>query len=147
MRGAAILSPRLIVVAPGIRAAPISALEGVVAQRLVPKICVHCREPVAPTPAQLQRLSGLFASSQMPTYHGKGCDHCYNSGYRGRAGLYEVLIPDDELRHLMTRGDSIQAITQMAKSKGMKTLLDDARDKVVQGVTTLDEILRVLGPQ
>lgn len=124
-----------------------AALEGIVAQRLVRKICEHCREPVQPTLEQRQRLSGLFTAGQLTTYHGKGCNHCHNSGYRGRIGLYEVLIPDEELRHLMTSDGSIRDITQMARSKGMKTLLDDAREKVAQGVTTMDEILRVLGPQ
>jgi len=124
-----------------------SALEGIVAQRLVRKICEHCREPVQPTPEQRQRLSGLFASGQLPTFHGKGCNRCYNTGYRGRVGLYEVLIPDEELLHLITSDVSIRDINQMAKSKGMKTLLDDAREKVAQGITTMDEILRVLGPQ
>ena len=124
-----------------------SALEGIVAQRLVRKICEHCREPVQPTPEQRQRLSGLFAAGQLPTFHGKGCNHCYNSGYRGRVGLYEVLIPDEELLHLITSDSSIRDINQMAKSKGMKTLLDDAREKVAQGITTMDEVLRVLGPQ
>lgn len=124
-----------------------SALEGIVAQRLVRKICEHCREPVQPTPEQRQRLSGLFAAGQLPTFHGKGCNHCYNTGYRGRVGLYEVLIPDEELLHLITSDSSIRDINKMAKSKGMRTLLDDAREKVAQGVTTLEEVLRVLGPQ
>ncbi len=124
-----------------------SALEGIIAQRLVRKTCEHCREPVQPTQEQRQRLSGLFTDGALPTYQGKGCKHCNNSGYRGRLGLYEVLIPDEELKHLMTSNSSIRDITQMAKSKGMRTLLDDARDKVAQGVTTLEEILRVLGPQ
>ncbi|MDP2109772.1 MAG: ATPase, T2SS/T4P/T4SS family [Thiobacillus sp.] len=124
-----------------------SALEGIVAQRLVRKICEHCREPVQPTPEQRQRLSGLFTAGQLPTFHGKGCNHCYNTGYRGRVGLYEVLIPDEELLHLITSDGSIRDINQMAKSKGMRTLLDDAREKVAQGVTTMEEVLRVLGPQ
>ncbi len=124
-----------------------AALEGIIAQRLVRKICEHCREPVQPTPEQRHRLSGLFAAGQLPTYHGKGCSQCHNSGYRGRIGLYEILIPDEELRHLITSNSSIRDITQMAKSKGMKTLLDDAREKVAHGVTSMDEILRVLGPQ
>lgn len=124
-----------------------SALEGIIAQRLVRKVCEYCREPVQPTPEQLQRLGGLFTADPLPTYHGKGCKHCNNSGYRGRVGLYEVLIPDEELKHLMTSNGSIRDITQMAKSKGMKTLLDDAREKVAKGVTTMEEILRVLGPQ
>lgn len=124
-----------------------SALEGIVAQRLVRKICEHCREPVQPTPEQRQRLSGLFAADRLPTFRGKGCNHCYNSGYRGRVGLYEVLIPDEELLHLITSDSSIRDINKMAKSKGMRTLLDDAREKVAQGVTTMEEVLRVLGPQ
>jgi type II secretory ATPase GspE/PulE/Tfp pilus assembly ATPase PilB-like protein len=124
-----------------------SALEGIIAQRLVRKICEHGREPVQPTQELRQRLSSLFTDGTLLTYQGKGCKHCNNSGYRGRLGLYEVLIPDEELKHLMTSNSSIRDITQMAKSKGMRTLLDDARDKVAQGVTTLEEILRVLGPQ
>ncbi len=124
-----------------------SALEGIIAQRLVRKICEHCREPVQPTQEQRQRLSGLFTADSLPTYHGKGCKHCNNSGYRGRLGLYEVLIPDEELKHLMTSNGSIRDITHMAKLKGMKTLLDDAREKIAKGVTSMEEILRVLGPQ
>ncbi|HEY9100392.1 MAG TPA: ATPase, T2SS/T4P/T4SS family [Thiobacillus sp.] len=124
-----------------------SALEGIIAQRLVRKICEHCREPTPPTVEQRTRLSSLFSAGPLPTFHGKGCGHCHNSGYRGRLGLYEVLIPDEELKHLMTSNGSIRDITLMAKSKGMRTLQDDARDKVAKGVTTLEEILRVLGPQ
>lgn len=124
-----------------------AALEGIIAQRLVRKICEHCRESVQPTQEQRQRLSGLFAAGDLPTYHGKGCSRCNKTGYRNRVGLYEVLIPDEELKHLMTSDASIRDVTQMARSKGMKTLLDDAREKVAKGITSMDEILRVLGPQ
>lgn len=124
-----------------------TALEGIVAQRLTRKICEHCREPVAPTAEQRRRLQALFAGGDLSTYRGRGCPQCYNTGYRGRVGLYEVLIPDDDLRHLIGSGASMLDVAKTARAKGMKTLLDDARDKVARGTTTLEEVLRVLGPQ
>ncbi|ARU32200.1 secretion system protein E [Sulfuriferula sp. AH1] len=124
-----------------------TALEGVIAQRLVRKNCVHCTEPDVPAPELLARLGPLFTSEKITASKGKGCSQCNGSGYRGRLGLYEVLVPNDEMRHLISSGATILEITNLAKKIGTSSLLDDGRDKVNQGLTTIDELLRVLGPQ
>lgn len=124
-----------------------TALEGVIAQRLVRKNCEHCTEPVVADAALLARLGSLFTQGQINTSKGKGCSHCNNSGYKGRLGLYEVLVPNDEMRHLIASGATILEITKLAKKIGTSSLLEDGRYKVNQGLTTLEELLRVLGPQ
>ncbi len=124
-----------------------TALEGIVAQRLVRKICEHCREAETPSPMLLARLGPLFAPSDMTASKGTGCSHCHGSGYKGRVGLYEVLAVNDPIRQLIASGATILEISNLARQDGMKTLLEDGRDKVNQGKTTVEEILRVLGPQ
>lgn len=71
----------------------------------------------------------------------------HNTGYRGRLGIYEVLVPDEKMRHLIASGASILEMTQMARQIGATPMLEDAREKVNAGLTTLEEVLRVLGPQ
>jgi len=125
-----------------------SAIEGVIAQRLVRKICEHCREEATPSPALLKRLGPLFARHGITkNFKGKGCSHCHGSGYSGRVGLYEVLVFNDKLRHLISTNASIVDITNLAVQMGTSALIEDGWDKVNQGMTTLDELLRVLGPQ
>jgi type II secretory ATPase GspE/PulE/Tfp pilus assembly ATPase PilB-like protein len=124
-----------------------TALEGIIAQRLVRKICPHCRTEEPPSPALLARLGPLFAQSTITTFKGRGCEHCHGSGYSGRIGLYEVLSLNDQMRHLIASGASIMEITSLAQQMGTSTLIGDGRDKVNQGMTTLEELLRVLGPQ
>ena len=124
-----------------------TALEGIIAQRLVRKICTECREPVTVPEQILSRLGPLFSAAKGTTYKGKGCPHCNKTGYRGRAPIYEVLVPDAEMRHLMSSGASVLDLNQSASRLGSTTLLHDACDKVRQGVTTVEEVLRVLGPQ
>lgn len=124
-----------------------TALEGIIAQRLVRKICENCSVADTASAALLSRLGPLFAQSGINTFKGQGCDHCHGSGYKGRIGLYEVLVFNDKMRHLITSDASIMDIVTCAREMGTSTLLEDGRDKVNQGVTTLDELLRVLGPQ
>jgi type II secretory ATPase GspE/PulE/Tfp pilus assembly ATPase PilB-like protein len=125
-----------------------SALEGIIAQRLVRKICDQCREPGAPDPAVLEQLGALFEGLSAPLFRGKGCPKCNNSGYRGRVGLYEVLAPDEHMCNLISSGASILEINHyIAVSGAYRTMLHDAFDKVAAGLTTCEEILRVLGPQ
>jgi type II secretory ATPase GspE/PulE/Tfp pilus assembly ATPase PilB-like protein len=122
-----------------------TALEGIIAQRLVRKICDACREEETP-PAELRaRFGSLFAAPDLRFWHGKGCGQCHGSGYRGRLGIYEVLAPDEEMRHLIASGASILELSKAARQLGATSLFDDARDKVGQGLTTLEEVLRVLG--
>ncbi|HJW57599.1 MAG TPA: ATPase, T2SS/T4P/T4SS family [Burkholderiaceae bacterium] len=124
-----------------------TALEAVVAQRLVRKMCTHCRAPVEADKDLLRRLGGKFATQSMTAYRGAGCPECYQSGYKGRIGLYEVLSPDDHLRHLIASKAAITEITQYARAHGFVTLREDAHSKVQSGMTTLEEVYRVLGPE
>lgn len=124
-----------------------SALEGIIAQRLVRRVCLHCREPATPDMQLLARLGEPFRQAGLRVFRGKGCPECNGSGYKGRLGLYEALTLDEQLRHLISSGASLLEINQAARRSGLSTLIDDARDKVDQGLTTPEEVLRVLGPQ
>lgn len=124
-----------------------TALEGIVAQRLARKICEHCREADNPAPELLARLGPLFSPATITASKGRGCEHCNGSGYKGRIGLYEVLSLNDQMRQLINSNATIMEITSYAREMGTSTLLEDGCNKVNQGVTTLDELLRVLGPQ
>jgi type II secretory ATPase GspE/PulE/Tfp pilus assembly ATPase PilB-like protein len=124
-----------------------TALEGIIAQRLVRNICPECRKQVEPAPAMLTRLGERFRRPEMTTFRGSGCPNCHGSGYKGRLGIYEVLTPSDELRDRIGSGASILEITRAAQSGGLRSLATDAADKVMEGMTTADEIMRVLGPQ
>jgi type II secretory ATPase GspE/PulE/Tfp pilus assembly ATPase PilB-like protein/FixJ family two-component response regulator len=124
-----------------------TAIEAVIAQRLVRQICECCRAPAEPDPQPLKRLGGRFAAEAISTYKGSGCNVCHHTGYKGRIGLYEVLLPDAHLRHLIASTAAITEITAYAYEKGFTTLRDDAFAKVKGGLTSLDEVLRVLGPE
>jgi len=124
-----------------------SALEGIVAQRLVRRICTECREPAEPDPAVLALLGPLFAGGGIPAFKGRGCRTCDQTGYHGRAPIFELLAPDDRLRDLIGRGAPMLDIDAAARATGTGTLLEDARDKVAAGITTPEEVLRVLGAQ
>lgn len=124
-----------------------SALEAIIAQRLVRKICEHCKEPVSADSDMVHGLGPVFQSSEIETHKGKGCLKCNNTGYSGRVALYEVLVPSENMRHLISSGASILEITNLVAKEGVATLIKDGHDKVSKGLTTLDEVFRVLGPQ
>lgn len=124
-----------------------TALEAIIAQRLVRRICEHCRAPAALDPALLERLGGAFLAQAVSGCKGAGCEACHGSGYKGRLGLYEVLTPDTHLRHLIASQVAITEITEYARGKGFLTLREDGMHKVLEGLTTLEEIFRVLGPE
>lgn len=125
-----------------------SALEGVVAQRLVRKPCPHCRHETAPDPAALQLLG--FSPESLagaPVVAARGCERCNQSGYLGRVGIFEFLVCHDELRRLIAAGDCREAdLLSAARAGGMRTLREDALLKLRRGLTTTEELLRVLGP-
>jgi type II secretory ATPase GspE/PulE/Tfp pilus assembly ATPase PilB-like protein/DNA-binding response OmpR family regulator len=123
-----------------------SALEAIIAQRLVRRICPHCRERFSPDPAVLGSLGKSFLDDRLEFYRGRGCQHC-NEGYKGRIGIHEVLTMSDALRDAISQGGSMSKLQAVAREQGMTTLLDDAREKLGQGLTTVAEVLRVLGPQ
>ena len=124
-----------------------TAIEAIIAQRLVRQICDCCRAPIEPNPEILQRLGGRFSGEAMQAYKGTGCSVCHQTGYKGRIGLYEVLVPDDHLRHLIASSAAITEVTRYASEQGFTTLRDDAYCKVQSGLTSLEEVFRVLGPE
>ncbi len=124
-----------------------TALEAIIAQRLVRKICAGCRAPVVPDPDLLARLGSHFANGVRAAWRGTGCVACHGSGYKGRLGLYEVLLPDTAMRHLIATRAPVTDITEYARKGGFLTLRDDGFAKVEDGMTTLEEVYRVLGPE
>ncbi|MGQ9731181.1 MAG: GspE/PulE family protein [Candidatus Zipacnadales bacterium] len=119
-----------------------SSLSGVLAQRLVRKICPHCKVPFTPPPDALA-IAGIEVedTERVQFWTGQGCSQC-DEGYRGRIGIYELLVVDDEIRELTLKGAPSHVIKQYAIEKqGMVTLKADAISKVLQGITTLEEAL------
>src|SRR3569833_692909 len=124
-----------------------SALEGIIAQRLVRRISEACRAPAEPGPSVRRRLGPLFDITSTASFRGRGCPRCNNSGYRGRLALYEVLMPNDEIRDLISSGSSMLDLGRTARQLGAGSLLEDAHRKVHAGLTTPEEVLRGLGAQ
>jgi type II secretory ATPase GspE/PulE/Tfp pilus assembly ATPase PilB-like protein len=123
-----------------------SALEAIIAQRLVRRICPLCRTPVKPPVERLRSLGLEFLEPSMNFFHGVGCNQC-NQGYKGRVGIHEVLTMSDLLRDAIAQGAGVTQLQAIARQQGMTSLLDDAREKINQGLTTVEEVLRLLGPQ
>ena len=122
-----------------------SALVGVVAQRLVRRLCVHCRRQYTPPPEVLRALNIAEAdAASIPFYKAVGCDQCNHTGYRGRIGIYEVMRITDKLRRLIAARVTEDQIRDTAVSGGMITLGEDGLAKVKSGVTTPEELLRVV---
>jgi type II secretory ATPase GspE/PulE/Tfp pilus assembly ATPase PilB-like protein len=123
-----------------------SALEAIIAQRLVRRVCNDCRVEVPPPVDVLRQLGPQFLDADLVFYRGKGCNKCHK-GYRGRAAIHEVLTIDESLRIAITEGASAMQIESLARQQGMRVLLDDGLEKLKAGITTPEEILRLLGPQ
>ena len=121
-----------------------STLTGVVAQRLVRKICPHCLESYKIKVADLAPLAlGKQLESEMELKMGKGCQQCRNTGYLGRSGIFEVLPMSEKLRNLTNRKGSLAELQKVALREGMQTLQQSAVDKMLRGVTTFEEVVRV----
>jgi len=119
-----------------------SALLGVLAQRLVRVICTECKESCSIESETLLEM-GINDSDPPGAFRGKGCAHCNDTGYRGRTGIYELLVIGDEVRQLILSHTSTQEIRKRAIQLGMTTLRQDGWDKVLKGITTVEEIIRV----
>jgi len=117
-----------------------SALEGVIAQRLVRKICPHCKVEYKPSKEEIEKL-GLSPDGDYTFYRGKGCEHCMGSGYKGRIAIFEVLPFDEELKKLVTRTQDATEIRNFALQRGFKTMLQDGVEKILKGITTPQEVL------
>ncbi len=121
-----------------------SSVRGIMAQRLVRKICEKCKEPYTPTDFEL-RLLGPAAEQvrQSQLVHGRGCHDCGHSGYRGRLGIFEIFVINDEVRHMIYERISSAEMRQRGRELGMRTLREDGIRKIISGATTLQEVLRV----
>lgn len=123
-----------------------SSLLGIVSQRLVRCICPHCAKSYQPKEALIDKYFGLRNNGPVPSfYKGAGCNHCNGIGYRDRTVLAEVLPIDGKIRELIIHSASEDEIHSAARLNGFTSMMDDARYKVSKGLTTLDEIERVLG--
>lgn len=122
-----------------------SSLVGVVAQRLLRRVCANCAEPDQPSPATLKAIGISEADAAAGTFRkGRGCEKCQNTGYKGRQGLYELLIVDEEIRRMTVERTSATVMKQYAvREHGMRTLLGEGKLAVLAGKTTVDEVLRV----
>lgn len=123
-----------------------SSVLAMMAQRLVRVLCQHCREPVEPDLTVLREIGitqKLLDTHDGHIYHGRGCDECRGTGYRGRMGIYELLPIDDTIRPLIMQQANANTIKAAAVERGLQTLLQDGALKVLQGLTTSDELLRV----
>jgi type II secretory ATPase GspE/PulE/Tfp pilus assembly ATPase PilB-like protein len=120
-----------------------STVEGVLAQRLVRRLCQHCKAPYRPNKDDLSEDFPLEQLDSQPLYRATGCRHCRGLGYHGRDGLFELLVADDNVRQPAHDRVSAWNIKQAATRTGMATLRDDGWRKVMAGVTSVDEVLRV----
>ena len=121
-----------------------STLEGIMAQRLVRTLCIHCREAYMPSDEEVPVDFPLddYTAGQ-PIYRAQGCRQCRNTGYAGRLGIYELLVSNDEIRVLASERRSTNEIRKAAIASGMRTLREDGWIKVARGLTTVEEVLRV----
>jgi type IV pilus assembly protein PilB len=121
-----------------------SSVLAVLAQRLVRKVCPKCKVRVEP-PAHI--LAGLGLRPELAKkanfVKGKGCSNCNKKGYRGRLGIYELMLMTNTVREMAFKGESTMAIRKVARKQGMRTLFEDGVIKAIKGITTLDEVLRI----
>ncbi|MCL2593506.1 MAG: GspE/PulE family protein [Defluviitaleaceae bacterium] len=117
-----------------------TALLGVVAQRLVKKVCINCKTT---RPSTIEENFALKINESVMLAEGRGCNSCNNSGYAGRTAIHEILMLDGELRAMFARGDETESIKERAMKKGLRTLAQSAKELVFEGITTVSEMLRV----
>lgn len=121
-----------------------STLEGVLAQRLVRTICPNCRDIYNPSLELLTELKiNPSEAKEFTFYHGKGCEDCNFTGYKGRIGIFELLVISEPIRDLILQRAATNIIARKAREEGMMTMREDGWQKVLAGITTIEEILRV----
>jgi len=120
------------------------SLQCIIAQRLIRRTCSHCSEPHTPTEAEKQLLGLTGSETDLKLTHGRGCSNCFGTGYRGRTGVFEVMLLSRDLRQAILQGKPRGEIAQIARQQGMSTLEESLLRKIKAGVTTVEEMLRVL---
>jgi len=116
-----------------------SSLSAVLAQRLVRVLCRECRKPYVPTAGELK----LFRTGPERLFAPNGCDRCFSTGYFGRLGIFEFLIPGQEMRPMILKNQDADTLKRHAIAKGMRTMMEDGLEKAAAGITSLEEVLRV----
>jgi type IV pilus assembly protein PilB len=120
-----------------------ATVEGILAQRLVRKICEDCRTEFEPSEDLLMELNLRKADvAGKKFYYGRGCDRCNNTGFRGRTGLHELVVCNDELRDVISTGASTDQMRQACIKQGMQTLREAGLKAIFNGVTTIEEVVR-----
>ena len=120
-----------------------ASLIGIVAQRLIRKLCGKCKEPYEPAEALISNLGIKSGGGEIIFYRPKGCEHCLNTGYKGRVGICEILTVSPSVKELVLRKARESEIKEQARKEGMRTLREDGLKKVLEGITSLEEVLRV----
>ena len=127
-----------------------ASLIGVMAQRLVRKLCQHCKESYEPNEMEKDLIRGAYNPADYPDrilmYRGRGCKFCNHLGYRGRNGIFEIMPMTNEMRNLVMRSSAIHEVKKLARTQGMLTLWESGVKKVLHGTTSLEELLRVARP-
>lgn len=120
-----------------------ATMEGVIAQRLVRKICVKCKEAYTPSEQELMELGLLPEDVKDRQFHrGAGCEFCKGSGYKGRTALYEIMVLDDEMRELIMQSASTQILREETRKRGTRSLRQSGMLSIYDGITTIDEVVR-----
>ena len=121
-----------------------SSLIAIIAQRLVRKVCQDCKEPARPSAHELRELGvGDLADDVGEFFVGAGCEKCFQTGYRGRTGIYELMLVNEEIQNLIYNRENAGTIKKVALNAGLQTLRMDGARKVLAGMTTVSEVLRV----
>ena len=121
-----------------------SSILAIVAQRLVRILCIDCRQSYLPDKTAMENI-GISPDLVKDTvlYRAKGCDNCFNTGYKGRVAISEILVMDEKLKNLILKTHDSNQIKNEALKQNMETLRDDGIRKVIKGVTSISEVLRV----
>ena len=121
-----------------------TALKGVISQRLVRRVCTHCRQPYTPTPEELTSLGMDESATDVQFYRGAGCSECFNSGYRGRIVVAEALVIDRDISNAIHKEAPREELMAAVRASGFEPIINNARDLVLRGITTIDEVNRTL---
>ncbi len=120
-----------------------ATVEAILAQRLVRRVCEACREPIEASDEILAQLGMAREEMGDRTFHrGRGCDKCNNTGYKGRVGLFELMIMNDDLREMVLKGSSTDELREVARGYGMVSLRDSGMEFAYLGTTTTEEVVR-----
>ena len=122
------------------------AVKGIISQRLLRKVCPHCRKAYTPTEEELALLKLKDRGEPVQFYRGVGCGECFNTGYRGRTGVFEILSVTPAIRHAI-HARSIAQLEEAVKKADFQPILEDCLRLVLEGVTSAEEVHRVLGGQ